>query len=218
MNRLTLSLIVALSLTGCASPTAPSHAPLPETTAPPQTIFTDGKPAWACAGQSNAVAFCSNTDQIEGWLVGGLYLETYAHVVGDWLGGQPIAMWDAPDGALWPALETSLQTTPVTAFVWWQGENDSLDGVPGVYLAALQNLIARVRQAAHQPQLVTVIVELGPFYHDRAIMDDQRQFVARDGHALYINTEDLLYPDGVHMDAASYQAVAARIAQQINRR
>ena len=160
------------------------------------------------------MALCSSETQVDP--PGGAYLNAYASIVGAWRGGARIAEWNPDTGKLWPPLRAALQT-PVSAFVWWQGEEDAGLGLwpVGAYLAELRGLVGRVRHAAHQPRLLVVIVELGPTYRASSTVAEQRQFVETDAHAVFVRTGDLPYRDGTHMAPDGYRAVAQRIAQRI---
>jgi len=162
----------------------------------------DGKPTWTLSGQSNAEKL-------------GPFLTPYAHVVGFSKTSTAIDEW-APGHPMWIRLAPSLRAA-ASAFIWWQGESNNNDP-PGSYRARLADLAARVRAAAHQPELLFVVIRVGPNYRPPGcnIWDEQQAFVARDPHAVLVPSDDLEFVDYIHMTDNGYRQMAARIAQTLH--
>ena len=162
----------------------------------------DGKPTWAVSGQSNAEKLAP-------------FLTPYAHVVGFSKTSTAIDEW-APGRPMWIRLAPSLRPA-ASAFIWWQGESNNNDP-PGSYRARLADLAARVRAAAHQPDLLFVVIRVGPNYRPPGcnIWNEQQAFVERDPHAVLVPSDDLEFVDYIHMTDNGYRQMAARIAQTLH--
>jgi hypothetical protein len=162
----------------------------------------DGKPTWALSGQSNAENLAK-------------FLTPYAHVVGFSKTSTAIDEW-APGRPMWMRLAPTLGGA-AAAFIWWQGESNNNDP-PGSYRAKLADLAARVRAASHRPDLLFVVIRVGPNYRPPGcnIWDEQQAFVAHDPHAVLVPSDDLEFVDFIHMTDNGYRQMAARIAQTLH--
>jgi hypothetical protein len=156
------------------------------------------KPAWGLSGQSNAEKLAP-------------FLQSYATVVGYSKTSTTIDAW-GPGGPMWVRLAPSL-SRPMSAFIWWQGESNNNDPA-GSYRASLADLVARIRRAANAPDLLFVVIRVGPNYRPpgATIWNEEDAFVSADRHAILIPSDDLEFVDAIHMTPAGYTAMAARIA------
>lgn len=105
-----------------------------------------------------------------------------------------------------------------SAFVWFQGENDSFDSANGLsYEQNLKNLIADVRSDAGSPTLPVVIVQTGTWAQSMAfgknVATAQSSVVSADKYARLVNTSDL--SGFYHYDSASKLIIGDRIATAV---
>jgi carbohydrate esterase-like sialic acid-specific acetylesterase len=160
-----------------------------------------GKTVWGLSGQSNAVKLKP-------------YLSRYAAVVGYAKTSMAIDQWN-PRGPMWVRLAPALDT-PMSAFIWWQGEANNNDPA-GTYRARLADLVSRIRRAARQPDLLFVVVRVGPNYRPPKsnIWHEEDAFVSADRDAILIPSDDLEFADAIHMTDLGYTHMAGRIAQTL---
>ena len=144
------------------------------------------------------------------------FLEDVDTVVGFSESSRPIESWDEPNGYMWMHLLPAL-STPMRAFVWWQGEAD-YQTTPGYYGQKLADVVRRVRAANRNPSLLVAVLELGPYYNGSTSKDEGRAWALADRHAIYVQTNDIPFKDGIHMPDDSYRLVAARVDQMIRAR
>ena len=143
---------------------------------------------------------------LSGGTVGSLYTELRARIQ---------SLKSAPAGVN-PACKT--QGCRWSAFVWFQGENDSFDSANGLsYEQNLKNLIADVRNDAGSPTLPVVIVQTGSWAQSMAfgknVAAAQSAVVNADKYAKLVNTADL--SGFYHYDSASKLIIGDRIAQAV---
>jgi hypothetical protein len=105
-----------------------------------------------------------------------------------------------------------------SAFVWFQGENDSFDSANGLsYEQNLKNLIADVRSDVGSPTLPVVIVQTGTWAQSMAfgknVAAAQSSVVSADKYARLVNTSDL--SGFYHYDSASKLIIGDRVAQAV---
>ena len=139
-------------------------------------------------------------------------------------GGKPIAYWypgQPGHGGLFPVIDRSGQHADV--FLWYQGESDTGGRLTTAeYQRRLTEHIARVRQASASPNLLAVIVQLGPSLRTNiggymAIREAQRQFVIHDEHAILVPALGRTLKDTVHLDNAGYRELGREIGRAILR-
>ena len=198
MSTLHAVAVSTLCLSACGgSPTAPAQAAAP-------TVLTLG-----LAGQSNSILMRP-------------FLADVATVVGAGDQVTTIDCWSA-GGDCWRGLEPTLHAR-LDAFVWWQGESDVAAGTSGpVYMAALADLVQRIRATTGNPRLLIVIMQMGTAYSGNlpdGAYQRARQWSAQDGNSVYVETQDLEYRwwDSAHMTEAGYAAVCLRIAAVVRAR
>lgn len=102
-----------------------------------------------------------------------------------------------------------------SAFVWFQGENDSFDSANGLsYEQNLKNLIADVRSDVGSPTLPVVIVQTGTWAQSMAfgknVAAAQSAVVSADKYARLVNTSDL--SGFYHYDSAAQLIIGERVA------
>jgi len=138
-------------------------------------------------------------------------------------GGKPIAFWhDGQPGhkGLFPVIEQAGQQADV--FLWYQGESDSRRLTQTDYQRELTDHVARVRRAASNPDMLVVIVQLGPYLQAgrsgyMAIREAQRQFVIHDQHAVLVPALGRTLKDSVHLDNAGYRELGREIGRAVLR-
>lgn len=194
---LMLLCVLCVLCAGCGqSPTAPNPQPL--------TLSPTSAPLLCASGQSNMG---------DGSLTRGLLpaLKLIAHAQGWDEGAQPIEFWDEGQRG-WLSLVPFL-TPQCTVFIWFQGETPEALGpdylyASGSYTREALALFARVR-ALTSPALPMYVIQIAPrFTVTRA---EQVAACTLDPHCTYVLTDDLTFPDGIHLDDASYRILAQRI-------
>lgn len=204
-------LIAAVLVSACGgSMTAPTVTPVNAT-----TIAT--APLICASGQSN-MGDRGDIPPPPNLPIPGLFavLQRLTRAQGWSYGAETIAYWH-PDQHGWIATAPYL-VPACAAFVWFQGEsddvgNDTYGPTPaGVYRLELADLIARVR-ARTAPSLPVYVVQIAPrFVTTRT---EQAAACSADAHCTYVTTDDLMFPDGTHLDSASLEILAQRIITQI---
>lgn len=139
-------------------------------------------------------------------------------------GGKPISFWHPGQPGykgLFPVIQEAGQKADL--FLWYQGENDTGGNLnTEQYLEELTAHVARVRQAANNPQMLAVIIQLGPsLYKGRggymALREAERKFTLQDSHAILVPALGRTMKDGVHLDNAGYQELGREIGRAILR-
>lgn len=139
-------------------------------------------------------------------------------------GGKPIAFWHPGQPGhqgLFPVIEQAGQKADV--FLWYQGESDAGGRLTTAqYRQGLTEHVARIRQAAGNPDMLAVIVQLGPSLRAgiggyMAIREAQRQFVIHDQHAILVPALGRTLKDTVHLDNAGYRELGREIGRAILR-
>lgn len=102
-----------------------------------------------------------------------------------------------------------------SAFIWFQGENDSLDAAHApAYEANLRNLLADVRAEVGNPALPVIIVQTGAWAQSlefgAEVAAAQQRIVDEDMHAELVVTDDL--SGFYHYDPAAQLIIGRRIA------
>ena len=105
-----------------------------------------------------------------------------------------------------------------SAFVWFQGENDSFNKANGEsYEQNLKNLIADVRSDVGSPSLPVVIVQTGRWAqsltYGKNVAAAQKSVVSADKFARLVTTSDL--SGWYHYDPAAQLIIGDRVAQAV---
>lgn len=112
-------------------------------------------------------------------------------------------------------------------FLWYQGESDT--GSPedaAAYCGRLADLVARVRDAAENPDMTVVIIQLSAMTipgraadraHFMTVREAQRQFVIADGNALLVTALGRVQKDDGHVDTPGHVELGAEIARALLR-
>lgn len=105
-----------------------------------------------------------------------------------------------------------------SAFVWFQGENDSFNQANGEsYEQNLKNLIADVRSDVGSPTLPVVIVQTGRWAqslsYGKSVANAQKAVVAADKYARMVTTSDL--SGWYHYDPAAQLIIGDRVSQAV---
>lgn len=167
---------------------------------------TTGTGPWVAAAQAVAP------------LAGDITMLGYAN------GGKPISFWHPGKPGyvgLMPRIERAGQGAGV--FLWYQGENNSAPGTSGAeYVKELQEHFARVRKAADNPEMLVVVVQLGPDTRTdnsgyMTLREAQRQYVAGDPQAILVPALGRTLKDTVHLDNAGYRELGAEIGRALLR-
>jgi len=138
-------------------------------------------------------------------------------------GGKPIAFWHAGQPGhqgLFPVIAQAGQQADV--FLWYQGESDSRRLTQAEYQRELTDHVARVRTAASSPDMLVVIVQLGPYLPAgrsgyMGIREAQRQFVIQDKRAVLVPALGRTLKDSVHLDNAGYRELGREIGRAVLR-
>lgn len=143
---------------------------------------------------------------LSGGTVGPLYTELRARIQ---------SLKSAPAGVN-PSCKT--QGCRWSAFVWFQGENDTFASANGLsYEQNLKNLIADVRSDTGSPTLPVVIVQIGTWAQSMAfgknVAAAQSSVVSADKYARLVNTSDL--SGFYHYDSGSKLIIGDRVAQAV---
>jgi hypothetical protein len=106
----------------------------------------------------------------------------------------------------------------IAGFVWYQGEADtaSTEEHANAYADNLKLLISRVRKDLGVPDLPFVAVRVNPHLerhvHAATVRAAIQHVTESDGHAAWIDIDDLNLPDHLHLDAASQIEAGKRLA------
>ena len=107
----------------------------------------------------------------------------------------------------------------IAGFVWYQGEADTTDSKDhaDAFAGNLKLLIDRVRKDLDAPQLPCVAARVNPQLERHVYRDVIRSAIVTvtesDGHAAWVNVDDLNEPDHLHLDAKSQLEAGRRLAQ-----
>jgi hypothetical protein len=116
------------------------------------------------------------------------------------------------------ALQKSGDDVRVAGFIWYQGEADAAatDAQANAYADNLKLLITSVRRDLGRPDLPFVAVRVNPHAERHVHADVVRAAIEHvtesDGHAAWINIDDLNLPDHLHLDAAGQLEAGKRLA------
>jgi hypothetical protein len=116
------------------------------------------------------------------------------------------------------ALQKDGHDVEIAGFVWYQGEADSAstEEHANAYADNLKLLIARVRKDLGVPELPFVAVRVNPHLerhvHAATVRAAIQQVTESDGHAAWVNIDDLDLPDHLHLGAAGQLETGKRLA------
>lgn len=174
------------------SKSSTSNATDPEPAGVNQPVFRIGLVPCAVGGTS-----------ISSWVPGGYDNATKTHPLDDALARIKIA----------------LTAGKFDGIIWHQGESDSDPKAASTYISNLKVLIARLRQAAGDPQLPFVAAELGQFKQVYALINDQLKnlsaVVPYTGLARSSGLTDK--GDTTHFDSRSADELGRRMAAEMIR-
>ena len=159
------------------------------------------------------------------WLAAGLEAAkagVTVRLMGHASPGQPITYWDESQPGL-PALLGNIQACGqgASTFIWYQGESDAIGGTdPKRYQERLRDLVAKVRTAAKNPDMLLIVVQLASWRDNPAgimlIREAQRQFVASDPKAILVaGLGRPVQADGAHLTAEGYQELGREVGRAI---
>ena len=148
----------------------------------------------------------------------------------DWRSPKTVAQSGGSVGPLYTQLASridSLKSSPAgvhpncaseacrwAAFIWFQGENDSMDqAAANAYAQNLRNLIADVRGKVGSSNLPVIIVEMGKWPqsldYGPVVLAAQRSVVAADPYARTVKTDDL--SGFYHYDPIAQMVIGERV-------
>ena len=130
-------------------------------------------------------------------------------------GGEPIANWDDDKGC-WKALNANIRACGEGAgvFLWYQGENDGLsDMETETYLKKLKELVAKVRTAAKNPNMLAVIVQIARGGTFSKIREAERLYVISDPNAILVPA--LGRDGGLHLTKEGYFELGHEIGRAL---
>lgn len=237
MKALRWLLLLAGLSSACGSPTGPTSLPTstpnlcqgmaagstivstergPFCVAPPATP-TRPSTTLLLSGQSNAVQLRPYLERayapigrVDGFAYGGSQ-------IGWWLLLPP---W-SPSTPYTPWMELEpLLHQPARAFIWWQGESDSVDPErpdPAGYAEKLSLLLAKVRTENHDATLPILVCQIRDNHvsDTSAIREQIRLVVARDPLARLVSADDLPSIDSFHFTPDGYRLMADRLIQAL---
>src|SRR5262249_28533925 len=128
---------------------------------------------------------------------------------------QSIITWD--EGNIgWRYLAGRISMSDPDVFLWFQGENDAVLGIPGkTYQTKLETLIARVRQQRGKniPVLIVGLANAPAGYEGGywTIREAQKAAAATTG-AFYLSAEGLPTDGAYHLTEEGMKALGQRIA------
>jgi hypothetical protein len=144
------------------------------------------------------------------------------------LGAQRISHWDVGSEGERKLFER-IRKHGVGAgvFLWYQGESDTGSAdLAAAYEWRLGDLVARVREAAENPRMTVVVVQLGGMTRPgeaegmryfMAVREAQRRFVLSDGNALLVPALGRVQkPDG-HLATPGYMELGEEIGRALLR-
>jgi hypothetical protein len=116
------------------------------------------------------------------------------------------------------ALKDAGNDVQIAGFVWYQGEADAAatDAQSKAFADNLKLLIASVRKDLDRRDLPFVAVRVNPHAARHVHADVVREAIEKvteaDGHAAWVNVDDLNQPDNLHLDAAGQLEAGKRLA------
>lgn len=145
-------------------------------------------------------------------------------------GGTSMAQWDPAlkdegGASLYGSMLLSLRATgqPVAGVLWYQGESDTDGAAVDVYSEKMRAFVAAVRRDLGQPALPWITVQIatvaggwgGPGWN--SIQEQQRLLPRMIKHLETVAAVDLSLDDKIHIAAAAFPALAARMARAADR-
>ena len=113
---------------------------------------------------------------------------------------------------------------PVSGVLWYQGESDASPVDAPLYEARMKELVAASRRDLRQPRLPWVIVQLSrvcSFWPNgrgwNSIQEEQRRLPGKIKFFETVPAIDLPLDDGIHIGAAGFPRLAARLASAADR-
>ena len=143
-------------------------------------------------------------------------------------GGTAMRQWDpalkrSGPASLYASMLASVAATgqPVAGVLWYQGESDASAADAPLYTKRMQALVRTTRRDLRLPGLPWVIVQLARKFGDfgdsgrwwNAIQDQQRMLPARIMHLETVAAVDLPLDDRIHIGAAGFPRLGARMAE-----
>lgn len=147
------------------------------------------------------------------------YPDRYVKVVNCSLGGSPITAHQEGGNLFEVCLENVKEfmgpTDSLDGLLWWQGEQDAIDGMSGSQWSSLfSSYLSAMRRRLNKPTLPIVFVQLGVILSTPAPSWDEIK-VAQSNLTLtkteMVKSEDQMLIDLVHYDAASNLVIGNRL-------
>jgi hypothetical protein len=145
-------------------------------------------------------------------------------------GGTSMAQWDPASrdeggGSLYGSMLLSVRACgqPVAGLLWYQGESDAAPPLVPLYRERMRTLVAATRRDLEQPALPWVVVQLARAYGNvepacwNAIQEEQRLLPAHLKNLETVAAVDLAMDDQIHIGAAGFPILAARLARAADR-
>jgi hypothetical protein len=116
------------------------------------------------------------------------------------------------------ALQDAGHDVQIAGFIWYQGEADAAatEAQSKAFADNLKLLIARVRTDLGRADLPFVAVRVNPHaarhVHADVVRAAIQTVTESDGHAAWVNIDDLNQPDNLHLDAAGQLEAGKRLA------
>ncbi len=151
-------------------------------------------------------------------------------------GGTSMQQWNPArkgekGASLYGSMLLSLAATaqPVAGMLWYQGESDTNPEDAALYTERMKKLVAATRRDLRQPGLPWVIVQIARFYSAsiqsdpprmiawNKIQDEERLLPERVARLETVPAIDLPLDDFIHIGAAGFPRLAARLARMADR-
>lgn len=139
--------------------------------------------------------------------------------------GRPISFW-ANGQPGWTVLSDRIKKAGKGAdvFLWYQGESDALAN-SRTYQEDLKKFVARVREAADNPKMMVVVIQIGAVGQCfslpsqpsgyAVVREAQRRFVIEDGNALLVPAVGRPLADPYHLTREGYLELGREIGRAL---
>ncbi len=141
-------------------------------------------------------------------------------------GGTTLVQWDPGlkdrgGDSLYGSMLLSLRANgqSLAGVLWYQGENEASAKDAPLYTDRMKKLVAACRRDLRQPRLPWIMVQLARVYGDNdavnwnRVQEQQRQLPRQIRNLETVAAIDLPLDDGVHIGAAGFPRLAARLAR-----
>jgi hypothetical protein len=145
-------------------------------------------------------------------------------------GGTSMAQWDPKEkgkagASFYGSMLLSVKATgqPVAGVLWYQGESDAFPEAAPHYTARMKKLAAATRRDLRSPHLPWIVVQLARVFGGwnpipwNDIQEQQRLLPDKIKNLEVVAAIDLSLDDSIHISAAAYPRLGARLARMADR-